>query len=153
MAKKVKEEQVVITKHKELSSPSVLDKMRKSELIDLVISTEVRLNEQLDLVALREAKIDGLEHQVAKLNDTNKAAAKVLDETQELLKKVRGELSVAQHAAAANKELADDLTSQCELLKSLSKREIDECHKEITELKDELAKYRNRSLIERLLNK
>lgn len=158
MAKKTGESEnkkQAVVKHHELSSPSVLDKMRKAELIDLVISTETRLNEQIDLVALRDVKIEGLEHQVGKLNDTNKAAAKVLDETQELLKKVRGDLSVAQHTAAANKELADDLASQCELLKSLSKREIDECHKKMAEMEAKLSKYRSRlpSFIVRLLDK
>ena len=156
MAKKVKSEigeQVVVTKHCELSSPSVLEKMRKSELIDLVICTETRLNEQIDLVALREAKIDGLEHQVAKLNDLNKAASKAVDDAQELLRKVRGELAIARHDSDANKALVDDLTTQLELAGRLSKREIDDCHAKISELEAELSKIRNRSLIERLLNK
>ena len=159
MAKKVEsssvrsEEQVVVTKHRELSSPSVLEKMRKSELIDLVISTEARLNEQVDLVALRDAKIDGLEHQVVKLNDSNKAAAKAVEDAQALLVKVRGELTVANHAADANKELADDLASQLELVKSLSKREIDYCHAMITALEAELSKLNNRSFFARLFDK
>lgn len=153
MAKKVKEEKVVVTKHNELSSRSVLDKMRKSELIDLVIGTETRLNEQLDLVALREAKIVGLEHHVAQLNDSNKAAAKAVDDAQELLKKVRSELAVAKHDVDANKVLVDDLTSQLELAGRLSKREIDDCHKKMAEMEAELSKIRNRSLIARLLNK
>lgn len=157
MAKKVEsgesKEQVVVTKHGELSSRSVLDKMRKTELIDLVIGTEKRLNEQVDLVALRDVKIDGLEHQVAKLNDLNKAASKAVDDAQELLRKVRGELAIAKHDSDANKALVEDLTSQLELAGRLSKREIDDCHAKIGELEAELSKLRNRSLIERLLNK
>lgn len=156
MAKKVEsgsEEQVVVTKHDELSSRSVLEKMRKSELIDLVIGTEKRLNEQVDLVALRGVKIDGLERQVANLNVANKAAAKAVDDAQELLSKVRGELAIAKHDADANKALVEDLTSQLELVKSLSKREIDDCHKRIGELEAELSKMCNRPFFARLFNK
>jgi len=156
MAKKVEsgsEEQVVVTKHDELSSRSVLEKMRKSELIDLVIGTEKRLNEQVDLVALRGVKIDGLERQVANLNVTNKAAAKAVDDAQELLVKVRGELDIAKHDADANKALVEDLTSQLELASRLSKREIDDCHKRIGELEAELSKMCNRPFFARLLNK
>jgi hypothetical protein len=156
MAKKVEsesKEQVVVTKHGELSSRSVLEKMRKSELIDLVIGTETRLNEQVDLVALRGAKIDGLEHQVAKLNDLNKAASKAVDDAQELLRKVRSELAIAKHDADANKVLVDDLTSQLELAGRLSKREIDDCHAKISALEAELARLKGRAFWARLLNK
>lgn len=156
MAKKVEsesKEQVVVTKHGELSSRSVLEKMRKSELVDLVISTEMRLNEQVDLVALRGAKIDGLESQVAKLKDANKNGVKAVDDAQELLSKVRGELTIAKHAAAANKVLVDDLTSQLELAGQLSKREIDDCHAKISALEAELARLKGRAFWARLLNK
>lgn len=156
MAKKTGESEnkkQAVVKHRELSSPSALDKMRKAELIDLVISTETRLNEQLDLVALRDVKIEGLEHQVANLNTSNKSAAKAVSDAQDLLLKVRGELAIAKHDADANKVLVDDLTSQLELAGQLSKREIDSCHAKISELEAELSKLKNRSFFERLMNK
>jgi len=113
------EEKVVVTKHDELSSRSVLEKMRKAELVDLVISTEMRLNEQVDTVALRDAKIAGLLFRIGKLSKERDGLSEKNAKMEKDIAQMRGEVNKSKQASAANKVLADNLQAEIERLKSV----------------------------------
>lgn len=113
------EEKVVVTKHDELSSRSVLEKMRKAELVDLVISTEMRLNEQVDTVALRDAKIAGLLFRVGKLAKERDGLSEKNAKMEKDIAKMRGDVNQTKQASAANKVLAENLQAEVARLKSV----------------------------------
>lgn len=135
------EEKVVVTKHDELSSRSVLEKMRKAELVDLVISTEMRLNEQVDTVALRDAKIAGLLFRIGKLTKERDNLDENGKKMVESIAKMRGDLNQTKQAGAANKVLADNLQSEVERLKNVISgmdKNLDAITKERNDLFDKL---------------
>jgi len=135
------EEKVVVTKHDELSSRSVLEKMRKAELVDLVISTEMRLNEQVDTVALRDAKIAGLLFRIGKLTKERDNLDENGKKMVESIAKMRGDLNQTKQASAANKVLADNLKAEVERLKSVISgmdKNLDAITKERNDLFDKL---------------
>lgn len=135
------EEKVVVTKHDELSSRSVLEKMRKAELVDLVISTEMRLNEQVDTVALRDAKIAGLLFRIGKLTKERDNLDENGKKMVESIAKMRGDLNQTKQASAANKVLADNLQAEVERLKSVISgmdKNLDAITKERNDLFDKL---------------
>ena len=113
------EEKVVVTKHDELSSRSVLEKMRKAELVDLVISTEMRLNEQVDTVALRDAKIAGLSFRIDKLTKERDGLSEKNAKMEKDIAQMRGEVNKSKQASAANKVLAENLQTEVNRLKGM----------------------------------
>ena len=135
------EEKVVVTKHDELSSRSVLEKMRKAELVDLVISTEMRLNEQVDTVALRDAKIAGLSFRIGKLAKERDGLSEKNAKMEKDIAQMRGEVNKSKQASAANKVLASNLEAECERLKGVIKgmdKNLDAVTKERNELFEKL---------------
>lgn len=169
MSKKEKKEELVdavagkttaIIKHDESHPRGVLDKMRKSELVDLVIDTEKQLHDALDVVALRDVKIGGLEFRIKNLvkecadfkisaSDANSK----ITEVQQSLDKAIGELNQARQMQDASKLLVDELTTQLNLAKTVSERQIDELKQEIATLKNEAAEIDKRPFWKRFFGK
>lgn len=141
------------TCHEEIPSRSSLDKVRKSELIDRLVGALERVNSQLDLLALRDAKISGLETRVADLlkeRDAFKVVADNADDAigdiRKSLEAARGEISIAQKNLAANKLLMEELSGQLKLAQVMYERDV-------KALQGELDKLRGRGFWQRLFNK
>lgn len=80
---------VNVTCHEEIPSRSSLDKVRKAELIDRLVAALERVNSQLDLLALRDLKISGLETRVADLLKERDAFKVVADNADDAIGDIR----------------------------------------------------------------
>lgn len=144
---------VVVTKHEELPTEASLMKRCKAELVEMLLDALSRMNDAVDTVALRDAKISGLEFRVENLGKERDAFKTIADNTDKIvgdmrssLEKAKGDVSMARKACDANKMLVEELTNQVKLVNAMYERDVDE-------LKGELERLKCRSFFQRLFNK